>query len=213
MLNKPTGCSACPLRDTGKGFVPDKISPNPDYVAVGEAPGKHEVEAAEPFVGQAGFVLKNWLLHAVPQLRLAFEQGKISFVNTLRCLPPEKAGRAYPSGEEKLAAEKCCSQYDNYGDAKTIILFGEHAQRKHFGTEMDAEDASDRRLGREVKGVSGRIGRVVEKDGRRWVFAPHPAWILRQPALVLHGQEALKIASNTERNAKVEYVAWETIVC
>ena len=209
VLTKPDSCSLCPLYTKGNGWVPDALVPNPEYVFVGEAPGGTEVAKGEPFCGPAGFVLFDWLMKAVPSLRLAYERGKISITNTLRCLPPEIKGRAYPRGQEKLDAERCCRQYDNWGQAHTIVLLGESAQRAWFGNELDAEDASDRRLGHDVKGVSGRIGREIVKDGRRYVFAPHPAWILRQPAIVEHGQRALSIASNTDRIVEVDYVMWD----
>lgn len=209
MLNKPVGCQNCPLFNKGKGFVPDKISKRLAVRFIGEAPGKNEVEDHEPFVGKAGFVLKQWLLRAVPTLQLALDKGEVSFANTLRCLPPEIQGRPYPKGEEKLAAEACCRQYDTpLGATHTVILLGESPQRAHFAEELAAEDASDRKLGRDVKGVTGRIGRVIERDGVRYIFAPHPAYILRQPALVEHGQRALQIAANTEREIEPDYLSW-----
>ena len=212
MLAKPSGCNLCPLRDKGQGFVPDLIAKDEEYRFIGEAPGKNEIIKGEPFIGKAGHVLKNWLLRAVPQLRLAWEQKRISLANTLRCLPPEVQGRAYPRGAEKEQAEAHCRQYDNFGKAHTVVLFGEFPQRCWFRTELEAEDASDRRLGHDVKGVAGRIGRIYEKDGRKWVFAPHPAWILRQPAIVEHGQQALKIAAGVDKLAEVDYVEWGVVM-
>ena len=208
-MQKPNSCSGCPLFEKGKGFVPDAIAPHPDYVLCGEAPGKTEVAESKPFIGQAGHVLKNWLIHAVPELKVAMERGKVTLANTLRCLPPEIQGRPYPRGEEKDRAEAQCRAYDDYGEAHTVVLFGESPQRKWFGKELAEEDAASKRLGRDAKGVMGRIGRVIERDGRRWVFAPHPAYILRQPALVQHGQEALRIAVNKERVVQVDYQPWE----
>lgn len=212
MLTKPDGCANCPLRDKGVGFVPDQVAPHAEYVMVGEAPGRQEVQQGKPFVGKAGYVLKEWLLKAVPTLKIADEKGKITYANTLRCLPPEIHGRAYPKGEEKVLAESCCRQYDNFDSAHTIVLFGESPQRCLFNAELAAEDATDRQLGHEGKGVMGRVGRVYQKDGKRWVFAPHPAFILRQPSIVEHGQASLRIAAETERVADVEYVDWSTIV-
>ena len=209
MLRKPINCDGCPLQQKGLGFVPDQRVNDPEYIFIGEAPGKNEVQQGKPFVGQAGHVLKAWLMKAVPEVQIASERNKITLMNTLRCLPPEIHGRPYPKGEEKDAAERQCRQYDNFGNAKTVVLFGESSQRCWFGEELEAEDASDRRIGRDVKGVMGRIGRVYEKLDRRWVLAPHPAWILRQPALVEHGQQSLRIAANTERVAEVDYVKWE----
>lgn len=209
MLQKPEGCNLCPLKDKGVGFVPDKVAKRPRYLFLGEAPGKNEVTAGEPFVGKAGFALKNWLIRAVAHIQLAFDKGEITLGNTLRCLPPEIQGRAYPKGEERVQAEACCRQYDNFTDQiHTVVLFGDSPQRAWFKDELDAEDASDRRLGRDVKGVMGRVGREYHRDGKRFVFAPHPAFILRQPAIVEHGQRALNIAANTEKVVEPDYVPW-----
>jgi uracil-DNA glycosylase family 4 len=213
MLAKPQGCNGCPLQNKGQGFCPDKLSKKPaKYIFIGEAPGKNEIAGndPQPFVGKAGFVLKNWIIRAVPQIQLAEEKGAIQYSNTLRCLPPEVQGRPYPKGEEKFLAEAQCRQYDTFPETvETIVLFGDSPQRVWFGEELEAEDASDRRLGRDLKGVMGRVGREYEKNGKRWVFAPHPAFILRQPALVQHGQNSLKIAANTERLLEPDYVKWE----
>lgn len=212
LLQKPSGCDGCSLKDKGKGFCKDKPAKRTaKYLFIGEAPGKNEVDAGEPFVGKAGFVLKNWLIRAVGDIQLAEEKGEIMYANTLRCLPPEVQGRPYPKGEEKAVAEAHCRQYDNFPEtATTVVLFGDSPQRCWFGPELDAEDAAQRRLGRDVPGVMGRIGREIEKDGKRYVFAPHPAYILRQPALVAHGQNSLKIAANTEKLLEPDYVKWES---
>jgi uracil-DNA glycosylase family 4 len=211
MLKKPEGCAGCPLIDKGKGFCKDRrATKTAKYLFIGEAPGKNEVEKGEPFIGKAGFVLENWLVRAVPDIQLAKEKGEIMYANTLRCLPPEIQGRPYPKGEERVLAESHCRQYDDFPDSiHTVVLFGDSPQRAWFGEALDAEDASDRRLGRDVKGVMGRVGREYEKEGKRWVFAPHPAFILRQPALVQHGQNSLKIAANTEKRIEPEYMKWQ----
>ena len=215
LLPKPAGCAECPLRDVGKGFCPDKVAPRAKYLFIGEAPGKNEIieskeRPAQPFVGQAGFVLRDWLLRAVPALKMADERGEITYANTLRCLPPEIQKRAYPKGEDKAVAERVCRQYDHFTEGiETVVLFGESPQRCFFGEELHAEDVTDRKLQHDVKGVSGRMGRVYEQDGKRWVFAPHPAWILRQPSIVEHGQAALRIAANQEKVVHVKYTGWD----
>jgi uracil-DNA glycosylase family 4 len=214
MIVKPAGCAGCPLETKGVGFCPDKMSKKPPvYKFVGEAPGKNEVNLGEPFIGKAGFVLKNWLIRAVPTIQLADEKGEIMYANTLRCLPPEIQGRPYPKGEERVAAEAHCKRYDTLpASIRTVVLFGDSPQRAIFGPELDAEDASDRRLGRDVKGVMGRVGREYEKENVRYVFAPHPAFILRQPSLAQHGQNSLKIAANTEKVLEPAYTKWDTAI-
>lgn len=209
MLKKPNTCEGCPLNETGKGFCPDNITSSEEYVIFGEAPGKTEVEVGKPFQGKAGFVLTQWLMRAVPTLQLASEKKRISYRNILHCLPPDNKGRPYPSGPTKQQAEEHCKQYHTNITAKTVILCGEVPQRFFFGPELEAEDASDRRLGRDVKGVMGRIGREYERDGKRWVFAPHPAFILRQPALVTHGQRALSIAASDSQVMEPDYMKWD----
>jgi uracil-DNA glycosylase len=212
MLQKPSSCEGCVLHTTGKGFCPDEIVENEEYCIFGEAPGSTEIQVGRPFQGKAGFVLHNWLIRAVPQLQLAYEKKRISFRNILKCLPPDNKGRPYPSGKEKEAAEAHCKQYQSGIKAPVVILCGEVPQRYFFEPELDAEDAAARRLGRDAPGVMGRVGREIEKDGKRWVFAPHPAYILRQPALVQHGQNSLKIAANTERKIEPDYIRWDVAI-
>jgi DNA polymerase len=214
MIKKPQTCEGCSLLTKGKGFCKDKPAKRQaKYLFIGEAPGKDEVQVGEPFVGKSGFVLKNWLVRTVSNLQLAEEKGEIMYANTLRCLPPEYQGRPYPKGEEKAVAEAHCRQYDQFPDTiHTVVLFGDSPQRVWFGKELADEDAAQRRLGRDAPGVMGRIGREYEKDGKRYVFAPHPAYILRQPALVQHGQNSLKIAANTEKLLEPEYVRWDAAV-
>jgi uracil-DNA glycosylase family 4 len=214
MVSKPAACDACPLKDKGLGFVPDKVSAQEKVRFYGEAPTKQEVDKGEPFVGKAGFVLHEWLIKSVTALRLQHERGAITFANTLRCLPPEVQGRAYPRGEERLVAEAACRGHEAplaRSAGHTVILFGDGPQRSFFRDELDREDATDRSLGREVKGVMGRIGRVYERDGSRYVFAPHPSAILSQPMLVAHAVEALKIAMGAS-TVEPSMVPWSTAV-
>lgn len=209
MLRKPDGCAGCPLEHKGRGFVPDQIATHADYLVYGEAPGTTEIQDGKPFQGKAGFVLKHWIMRQVPTIQMASEKGRVSYANVLRCLPPEVKGRPYPTGGERMAAEACCTKYLTLGDVPTVILCGDVPQRYFFGPELDAEDATDRQLQHDVKGVMGRVGRVYERDNRRWVFAPHPAYILRQPALVEHGQRAFQIATGLERVLEPQILKWE----
>lgn len=194
---QPETCTGCPLYGRGIGFVPDKSSGiSPALILIGEAPGKNEVAQGIPFVGQAGFVLTNWLLRAVPDLQYLADSGRIYFGNTLRCLPPATNGRNYPVGDERKLAESHCRQYDAWQESKVpVVLLGEIPQRYWFKEELADEDRRDRKGGRDIKGVWGRVGKTYHKAGRKYIFAPHPSAILRDPRLVEQGQIALKIAS------------------
>lgn len=210
MLNqKPNTCIGCPLYESGKGFVPDETVPDPEIVIVAEAPGKTEIHEGKPLVGSSGFVLRNWGMKVVPLIQLAYEKKKVSLCNILKCLPPEVQGRPYPTGETRQLAEKHCSQYLQIGNPKIVILCGEIPQRYFFGKELAEEDAVDRALSRELKGVMGRVGRVYQRGDTKYIFSPHPAAVLRQPAFVSHLQEAFKIAAGQERMIEPELVLWE----
>lgn len=208
MTQKPKTCEGCVLHSTGKGFVLDEVVPNPEYAIVGDAPSKAEVEQGKLLVGSAGFVTKAWIMKAVPTIQVAYEKKRVSVCNILKCLPPEQQGKAYPTGETRAKAEEHCSQYLNMGSPRVVLLCGEAAQRRFFGDELAREDVIDRASGRDVKGVFGRVGRVYEKDGVRYVFAPNPAAILKQPALVGFSQEAFKIAAGVEKVVEPEMRHW-----
>src|SRR5678816_1980955 len=109
-LVKPSGCAGCPLASSGEGYCPDLLVSNPEYTIYGEAPGSTEINLGRPFEGKAGFVLKNWLIRAVPGLQIALERKRVSFRNILHCLPPTKSGRPYPTGPLKVEAEAHCAQ-------------------------------------------------------------------------------------------------------
>ena len=197
------------MATAGQGFCPDHLVDHAEYTIYGEAPGSTEVALGKPFQGKAGFVLKQWLMHNVTQLKIAEEKGLISYRNVLHCLPPMKTGRPYPTGKDQKEAEAYCAQYRSpETDAPVVLLCGEHAQRLFFKAELEAEDASDKRIGHETKGVMGRIGRVYEREGRRYIFCPHPAYILRQPALITHGQRAFEIAVGSDQVLEPSYLPW-----
>ena len=230
MLPKPPACSSCALVNIGKGYCPDKEVASPLYVFIGEAPGKNELVKGEPFVGDAGYVLHNWGIVAVPEIRLAWEAGRIWLGNTIRCLYPKAkvTDRPYPTGTEQDSAEECCGQYDGWAvpsrpsdkscpeppntqqqAIKAVVLFGEVPQRLWFGAELEDEDDTDRRAGRRPKGVLRRVGRVRVRYGWRFVFAPHPAWVMREPSLYEHLEKALTIASGREASQPIQHVPWE----
>lgn len=209
-INKPVDCDGCPIKDISSGYCPDKIAKKAKYVFIGETPDKAEITSGEPFTGKSGFVLKNWLIRAVSEMQLAAERNEITYANTLRCLPPEYKGKAYPKGKDKVLAEAYCRKYDQFPDSvHTVVLFGDAPQRVWFPDELDAEDAAAHRLGRDAPGVMGRVGREYFKHNKRWVLAPHPSAILKQPALAQHGQMSIKIAANTDKNTEPDYLKWE----
>jgi uracil-DNA glycosylase family 4 len=72
-------CNKCNLSKTRKNIVNGAGSENPDIMFVGEAPGSDEDASGEPFVGQAGKMLRN--LVKISKLE------NIRYTNIVRCRP------------------------------------------------------------------------------------------------------------------------------
>lgn len=70
-----------------------------------------------PTVGATWTELDMWVLPRVGFTRIGKPDGMF-IDNVLRCLPPKKATGAYPIGEEKKSAEKCCRMYDRLDEFK-----------------------------------------------------------------------------------------------
>lgn len=204
MLPKPPECSNCPLFQTSTGFGYDRLGDKPvladtdlshvKLVVWLEALGNTEVAQGLAIVGDSRFVIEQWGFRAVPELQVMNERGEILYGNTLRCKPRKNGDRAYPIGEERMAAEQVCRQYDRLPNPTVpVLLCGEIAQRLFFRQELLEEDNADKKQGREIKGMQGRLGRVWQKEGRYFIFGPHPAYIMRQPQFIEHLHQVLRI--------------------
>ena len=75
-------CRACPLCETRVKPVFGSGDPDAELMVVGEAPGKNEDLAGEPFVGAAGRRLDALLAEA------GLARGDIYIANVLKCRPP-----------------------------------------------------------------------------------------------------------------------------
>ncbi len=139
-------------------------------------PGLDErfIRTGVPAVGATGSVLEQWLFPVVGMRR-----DKLFIANTLRCLPPKSKRDAYPKGEERKAAERCCRQWDRWDkfrpDAQLVTLHPAAILRDVTPLPLEIEDfkkARDfRAAGRRVMILLGgkamkaftRIGENVSK--------------------------------------------------
>ncbi len=76
-------CKLCPLHQTRTQTVFGVGNTKAKLMIIGEAPGFHEDQQGEPFVGRAGQLL-NAMLHAI-----GLERSEIYIANILKCRPPE----------------------------------------------------------------------------------------------------------------------------
>lgn len=76
-------CQRCPLATLGRRQVVFGIgNPQASVMFVGEAPGYHEDQKGEPFVGAAGQLLNELLQSA------GLSRADIYIANVIKCRPP-----------------------------------------------------------------------------------------------------------------------------
>lgn len=152
------GCQGCGLAETRTNAVPWSGPTTSRLLVVGEAPGANEDEQGVPFVGRAGRLLDEALSRA------GFERDDVMVMNTVACRPPQNRN---PHQEEVFACEKWRTKQLNQSQAEVVVLAGLAAYTTFTGD------------------FESRMGEVAGKpfwmEGRIWVPAYHPAYILRQP--------------------------------
>lgn len=90
--NRVLSCTRCPLHKGCKRPVPGKGPTDPAAVLIGEAPGYFEDKKGEPFVGNAGKELDNYLSRFTKANRDLFY-----VTNVVKCRPPNNRT---PTAEE-----------------------------------------------------------------------------------------------------------------
>lgn len=88
-----TNCTLCDLCRSRSQTVFGVGDTQARLVIIGEAPGFHEDQQGEPFVGRAGLLL-NAMLQSI-----GLERGSVYIANILKCRPPDNRD---PSPEEVL---------------------------------------------------------------------------------------------------------------
>jgi DNA polymerase len=150
-----SGCTRCPLNQTRTRVVFGVGDPDADLMLVGEAPGFHEDQQGEPFVGAAGKLLDR-LLGEIGRTR-----AQSYIANVLKCRPP--------NNRDPLPAEiEACSEYLRRQlvliDPKVVLTLG------NFATRL---------LLKRDTGISRLRGQVYPWWNRLLVPTLHPAAVLR----------------------------------
>ena len=144
-------CTKCPLHESRRQAVAGEGRPKARLMIIGEAPGKDEDETGSPFVGSAGRFL-NHVLEGTGLSRADF-----FITNIVKCRPPKNRT------PKRLEVDTCTSNYlfeqIELIDPELIMLLGGVAAKKILG----------------VKSVNDARGRIIEKDGRKYLVGYHPA--------------------------------------
>src|SRR5262249_15241942 len=143
-------CTKCPLHESRTHAVPGDGKSDAKVMLIGEAPGRQEDEQGHPFVGAAG----KFLDQVLDGTKL--DRNDLFITNTVKCRPPKNRP---PKGPE---IEICTSNYLFHQieliDPKLIMVLGGIAAKAVLG----------------IKNVSESRGKVIRKDGRKYIVAYHP---------------------------------------
>jgi DNA polymerase len=152
-------CRKCELCQGRTTVVWGSGTPYTRLLVVGEAPGFHEDQQGEAFVGPAGQLLTKILA------AIGFARDQVFITNVLKCRPPRNAD---PQPHQVAACEPyLVRQIELIGPA-AILALGRHAARTLLRTEAP---------------MSALRGRVFRYQGVPLVATYHPAALLRNPNL------------------------------
>jgi DNA polymerase len=144
-------CVKCPLHASRTLAVPGEGKASAKVMIVGEGPGKQEDQTGRPFVGNAGRYLDH-VLEGTP-----FTREDFFITNIVKCRPPSNRT---PTADE---AETCTSLYLFHQvkllNPRLILLLGSTAVKRMLG----------------LKSVEEARGKVIERDGRKYLASYHPA--------------------------------------
>ncbi len=152
-------CMRCNLHRDRRSIVFGVGDPNADLVVCGEAPGYHEDQKGEPFVGPAGEMLDKMLVHV---LGLSREQAYI--LNVVKCRPPKNRN---PLPDEIATCRPFLGRQLEAIQPKVLLVLGSVALSALFGPEAG--------------GIVKNRGKWRKYQGIDVLPTFHPAYLLRKP--------------------------------
>ncbi len=157
-----------PLKKGSTNLVFGVGDPNTKILFIGEGPGYHEDQKAEPFVGNAGLFL-NQLLQSINLARRS-----VYITNVVHHRPPENRD---PLSEEISAYGKYLDGIIDIIDPKIIITLGRFSMGKFLPAAR-------------ISSVHGKVQRLQWK-GKEIVVVPmyHPAAALRNGEVMRQEKE------------------------
>lgn len=150
-------CTACGLDQTRTQTVFGVGNPTADLMIIGEAPGFHEDQQGEPFVGRAGQLLTA-MLQAI-----GFERSSVYIANILKCRPPNNRD---PLPEEVKLCTPFLEQQIALVKPKLLLAVGRIAAHYLLDTKTS---------------LSQLRGKVYEYRNTPLLITFHPAYLLRNP--------------------------------
>jgi DNA polymerase len=144
-------CRRCILSTSRTHAVPGEGNPSTVVMFIGEGPGFEEDRQGRPFVGRSGQYL-NSVMEEV-----GIQRSDVFITNVVKCRPPNN--RLPRKGEIGTCTLHYLYAQIEMINPKLIVLLGGVAAKTLLG----------------VKNIGAVRGRLIEKEGRKYLVGYHPA--------------------------------------
>jgi DNA polymerase len=161
-------CQACDLCQSRSNTVFGTGDTQARWLVVGEAPGEHEDQQGEPFVGTAGQLLDN-MLKAVGLHRTGRGAQGVYIANVLKCRPPANRN---PQPQEVAQCAPYLRRQVELLQPRIILALGRFAAQSLL--QASVPEVATLPLGK-------LRGQVYDYQGVPVVVSYHPAYLLRTP--------------------------------
>jgi len=151
-------CTRCRLASTRTQVVFGTGNPDADLMFIGEAPGRDEDLAGEPFVGRAGQLLTD----IIKAMKMTREQVYIA--NVIKCRPPENRN---PEPDEMEACRPYIERQIEFIKPRVIVTLGRFALQSILQRPLAISS---------VRGQWQSLGAI------KVMPTYHPAYLLRTPS-------------------------------
>lgn len=151
-------CMACSLHQTRTQTVFGVGNQQADLMIIGEAPGFHEDQQGEPFVGRAGQLLTAMIK------TMGFERNQVYIANILKCRPPNNRD---PQPDEVTSCTPFLDQQISLVKPCLLLAVGRIAAHYLLKTKSSLES---------LRNKIHRYGEIP------LIVTYHPAYLLRNPA-------------------------------
>lgn len=153
-----SACTRCRLSGTRTQVVWGTGNPKSELMFVGEAPGRDEDLAGEPFVGRAGQLLTD-IIKA-----MGLTRETVYIANVIKCRPPENRN---PEPDELDACRPYIHRQIELIKPKVIVTLGRFALQSTLERNIS---------------ISAARGEWLNFKGIKLMPTYHPAYLLRTPA-------------------------------
>jgi uracil-DNA glycosylase len=149
-------CTKCPLAEGRTQVVFGVGDPQAALLFVGEAPGRDEDLAGEPFVGRSGKLLDRLMLEEI-----GITRAQCYIANVVKCRPPQNRN---PTPAEIEACRPYLEEQIAQLNPSVVVTLG------NFATRLLLES---------TEGIRQLRGSVYPYRGGNLVPTYHPAYVLR----------------------------------